>query len=251
MRDYSHFQKDSFQLGGLVAAQYNVIVLEPPKRPVPVRDVERVEVPGRSGDLVFDRGRYRNVMVDYKCVIVPDGGRSMRDAVTAFANAFASAAGYQPLTDTFDSTHFTMARVSEEIDVESIVERAGRFTITFDSKPQRYLLSGQDTYIFNTSGDEVYNDTRQAALPLITVLGSGAGVLTVQGVPVEIKELSDQITLDCESQNAYRQAGEGGRENKNGSIYAPIFPALKPGRNGISWTGGISSVEIIPRWWEL
>ena len=63
---------------------------------------------------------------------------------------------------------------------------------------------------------------------------------------VQIKALDGYVILDSDSQNAYK-----GTLNKNGTIYAPQFPVLERGKNFISWDGGITSVEITPRWWTI
>lgn len=251
MRDLSYFRKDSLEFGTESTANYEVVLLAPPDRTAPVRAVEKVEIPGRSGDLVYDLGRYNNVSISYRCAIVPTSGVSLRKAATKFLNVFAPSAGYRRLIDSFDPGHFRLARIREVINIESIAERAGRFTLEFDQKPQRFLVSGENAMRFSSSGAVIYCPTSQVALPLITVYGTGPGVLTVGSVTVEIKELTDLIILDSDRQNAYRQAGNGGKENKNGCIYAPKFPVLNPGENILSWTGGISSVQVVPRWWEL
>ena len=84
------------------------------------------------------------------------------------------------------------------------------------------------------------------ALPLIEVTGSGDITLTVGDVDVEITGMENKITLDSETQNAYN-----GAINLNGIINAPDFPVLREGANNISWTGDVTSVKIIPRWWTL
>ena len=38
----------------------------------PERDVETVEVPGRNGNLIIDRGRFKNVVQSYKAFIHKD-----------------------------------------------------------------------------------------------------------------------------------------------------------------------------------
>ena len=82
----------------------------------------------------------------------------------------------------------------------------------------------------------------------LTVTGTGAGTLTVGGRTVTIKNLPDgYVILDCEAQNAY---GAGG-VNRNATISAPEFPALETGETAVSWTGSITGVSVIPRWWTL
>lgn len=126
----------------------------------------------------------------------------------------------------------------------------GRFEVVFNCKPQRFLHEGTWAHEF-TAESGLYNTYGPAAKPLITVYGTGPGTLTVGDTTVEIKALEDQITLDCELQDAYRQVGDAAPENKNADIYAPEFPQLNFEYNAISWTGEITEVHIVPRWWIL
>ena len=85
----------------------------------------------------------------------------------------------------------------------------------------------------------------------MTVYGTGAGTVTLGQVTVPIFSIQDQLILDCDLQNAYRQSDAGILDYCNGDIYAPQFPVLQPGENPVEFTGDITGVEIIPRWWEL
>ena len=241
---------NGFTLGGVSSKEYGIIMTAPPVQVIPERDVEIISVAGRSGDLIKDNGRYKNVPLSYSCAILPLEGKTFRETVDAAIQALRVAAGYRRLEDTYNPNRFRFARISSTVSVSSIVEQAGEFTLTFDCKPQRFLLSGETAQTFTSSG-KISNPTAEIALPLITVYGSGAGKVSVGGITVEILELSDRITLDCEAMNAYRQVDDAAAENKNSSIRAPEFPALQPGDNAVSWTGGISRVEIAPRWWTL
>ena len=53
--------------------------------------------------------------------------------------------------------------------------------------------------------------------------------------------------MDSDIQDVYR-----GTVNRNADvILSEGFPQLIPGENGIVWTGGITYVEVVPRWWTL
>jgi phage-related protein len=92
----------------------------------------------------------------------------------------------------------------------------------------------------------VMNKYGHTALTIIKVYGSGTGSLWVGGTRVDFTEIDDMTILDCDLQNAYN-----GRGNRNLYIDAPEFPSLKDGENAVSFSGGITRIQIIPRWWEL
>ena len=239
-----------FTFGGECSRDHNMILTKAPPHIVAERDVETHSVAGRSGDLMHDNGRYKNVSLPYECAILPGKTQTLREAANDAVLILSSTPGYFRLENSFCPETFRMARISKQISIESVVEKAGKFTVNFDCKPQRFLISGEAPFEY-LEPSFIVNPTRFAAKPLIVVYGTGPGVLTVGKTVVEIKELEDQVTLDCEVENAYRQVGEGAPENKNKTVYAIPFPELLPGENTVTWTGGITSVRITPRWWTL
>lgn len=235
---------NTFYLGEESAETYGLIMLAPPDHVVAERDIERKEVPGRSGDVIIDNGRYKNVTVKYSCAILPEDGVSYRTTVARAVQFLKSDPAYKQLRNTYDPDRFREARVQGSYSVESIVEQAGKLEIAFDCKPQFWLASGLETLDLRES-TTLLNPTNQPAKPIITVYGTGPGVLTVGGTQCRILELADYITLDCENETARREI-----ENKNSVVSIAEFPALE-GDTGISWDGGIERIEIEPRWWTL
>ena len=96
------------------------------------------------------------------------------------------------------------------------------------------------------SGGVLYNPTGFAALPKITVHGSGSGSVRIGERALVINQITDAMVLDSETQNAY-----AGTANLNGVIEADEFPVLVRGDNVLYLTGGITSVDIVPGWWTL
>ena len=243
---YRHHNDDSLHFGDVCSRNFDIYLTDIHIADSPRRDVSFLSVPGRSGDLMVDNKRWHNVDVTYSLAIATN----FADNFDAFKAALLSQDGYQELTDSIYPDVFRMATIQQPIQPETMrYNRTGRFDVTFHCKPQRYLKSGQFD-ITSTEPFELYGDGF-VAKPIITVYGSGAGTLTIGDTTVEIKDMTDQITLDCDLQTAYRQVGDGAPENMNGSIYAPNFPELGKDKNPISWTGGVTKVKIIPRWWTI
>lgn len=234
---------NTFTLGGKCSADFGIIMTKPPALVSAERDIERHSIPGRSGDIIMDNGRYKNVTVPYECALIPPDDMDFRTAAIRVADFLRPTSAYKRLENTYAPSHFRLARVSSAISVESIMEQAGTFRIQFDCVPQRYLIEGEKE-ISMTAAGSLNNPTSEDALPLITVLGFGEGTLVVGDITVVINELNGTLILDCKNQNAYY-----GTENLNGTIRAMPFPVLVPGDNAISWTGGVTGVKIIPRWW--
>lgn len=230
----------TFTYNGTVSSTYGIFIEHRPVVTFPKRVIESINVPGRSGNLLFDTGAYDNVTVTYQIAYIHSG--SVRpDAISIATWLYQH--DYYELSDTYDSGYFRKAVYVSPLNVTDILNVAGRANITFDCKPQRYLLSGL-TAITPTSGDDITN-LYQPALPIISLTGNGT--LTVGSKTVTISGNTGTLVLDSE-----RQTAEEGGNNANSLItLSDGFPVLENGDTTVSWTGSIASVEIIPNWWTL
>ena len=220
----------------------NVFVEHFPSQSRAAKKYSRISVPGRNGDLIFEEDSFENEIQPYEIYISAKEPKLPARA-KAVAEWLYSAKGYKRLEDSYDPDVFRLAFFSGPLDIENILNMFGRATINFDCKPQRFLVSGEEeTRYFAPT--KINNPTAFEALPLITVYGSGAGVLNVGGTVVNFLSIDESIDLDCETQNAFK-----GVTNLNNTISAPEFPKLFGGENEISWSGGIESIRITPRWW--
>lgn len=238
---------NGFYFAGRSTQEFGMLVERCPTQSAPARKRTIVTIPGRNGDLHYDEGAYENYTQSYECGF--RGERSTPEQAHNVKAWLLSAGANQRLVDAHDPDHFRLATFVGPMDIENRLNKIGKCTIKFDCDPRSFLKSGESSQLFTAAGT-LPNPTAFAAKPLITIYGASAGTVTVGGVTVEIKSITDQITLDCETMNAYRSVG-GAITNANSNIYAPEFPELVPGDNAIRWTGGITQIEITPRWWTL
>ena len=223
----------------------HVVVERYPSVELAGRKLDTQSVPGRNGDLLFPQNAYQNYVQSYEIYVSAERIRLPR-AMREVANWLCGPAGYQKLEDSYDVETYRRAYFAGPLDVESVLHRFGRATIEFNCQPHRFLRIG-DVPVQVQQGQALLNPTAFTALPLITVTGTGAGTLTVGDVTVTINSMPrGVIVLDSDTQNAYY-----GAFNLNSTISAPEFPTLPAGESVVRWTGGITGVEIIPRWWTL
>ena len=209
--------------------------------------MEKISIPGRNGDLLRYDGGFSNVAFSAQCFVEGDHAA---DAIAAIAQWTLGKQGYRRLEFPWEDG-FRMAYVTSAPATECLSKGVRAFTLEFSCTPQVWTYTGQQT-IQVAKGDALYNDW-MAAKPLITVYGPGGdstatGELTIGVASVTVR-VRDFITLDCETQDAYR-----GLANANSQITASEFPVLPHGKSTVSWTmtsGDFTKVEIIPRWWHL
>lgn len=206
-------------------------------------NISTISVPGRSGDLHTHDGSYQNITGKARCFILQKERIAQAlDAVTRWSLLQPE---YHTLEVTDEPDTFRKAIVTTGPKTEVRMHVLAPFDLSFDCKPQKYYKRGQWPVKLQQSGTILHNPGFPA-LPLLTVYGSGAGSVTVGGITVQIKALDGSLTLDCDTQNAYK-----GTQNKNSDISAPVFPTLPPGDSPITWTGGVQRMDILPRWWTL
>ena len=97
-----------------------------------------------------------------------------------------------------------------------------------------------------TKGQILLNPSSVAAFPLLTVKGSGSGSVTFNGVGVTISNVGTSVTIDVKQHKAYN-----GSTSRNSTI-SGSYENLKLGKETtISWSGGVTGVDLVPRWWTI
>ena len=206
----------------------------------PKRDYEIQSVPGRSGDLVFDNKRFENVSLTYPAGIV----KNFRDNVAALRSFLLTRTGYKRLEDTYHPDEYRLALFEGPLDVKETGTIAGKFDITFNCKPQRYLKSGERTYTFTAAG-EIRNRTLFPAKPLVLIYGNGTAGIGSKTIEVSGNSYP-YVEVDCETMDAFYGANNC---TSMISLTSGDFPELVPGDNEITLGKGITKIELIPRWW--
>ena len=239
---------DGFTFGEHSTSEFSMHVEKFPELRGTQRRYKSLPIPGRNGELHMDEEVFSNYIQSYECYF--HGEESAPEVAHDIKTWLLGTSGPCKLADLYDPEHFHMAYYAGPFDVENTLNQFGRCVVKFDCSPQAFLTVGEQVQVFSVVG-EITNPTAFEALPLIHVYGSGSGSVSVNGYTAIIHSISDVLTLDCELLDTYRQVGEGAPENKNGDVTVLHYPKLSPGNNGVSFSGGITKVEIIPRWWEL
>lgn len=234
---------------GIPSTNYGIHVETPPVYATPERDYGVVHIPGRNGDLVIDNGSYKNVTRKYSISVGEIDG-NFTTLAAGVSEWLHSASGYARLEDSYESDYFRLAYYVADAEMENLFHQAGKMSIEFNCKPARFLKAGERAVPFTTAGS-ISNPTFQKSFPKLTVVVSGSGTLTIGDQTTTISGLtnSTRMVIDSELQDVYE---EGSLTNLNSKVsFSDGFPLLSPGVNTITFTGSITSVEVIPRWWIL
>lgn len=234
-------------LNGKTSTSIGLQVEIPPDYEIPERIYEPIHVPGRNGDIVMDTGAYANVERIYQ-ISIGDSNGDFSTMANNISQWLHSAPGYIRLEDTYEPNYYKLVRYGEGNSIINILQQAGRATLTFDRKPQRFLKTGETAITVNTGSATINNPTNFSSKPLIVVNGTGPGTITIGDYIISITQLSSYMHIDCEVEDAFK-----GAINMNSyiSLNKDDFPVLEPGNTVVSYTGSITSLVITPRWWTI
>lgn len=226
---------------GVASDDVHLIVERFPERPVAARKMSAVSIPGRNGDHIEQQDAFENVIQPYEVYLSGEFYGHL-PTVSRAAARWLMVKGYQRLEDSYDMDVFRLAYIQGGERFENVLNEFGRATIEFNCKPQRFLKHG-DLFRPASNGQRFINPTGFIALPQLLTHGSGAGALSLGGRTMTLSDVNETM-IDCETCQVCR-----GTENLNDTASGAFFRLEDLA--DIAWTGGITGVEIRPRWWHL
>lgn len=185
---------NSLTIGGINSLDYGIYITGEGVYDAPNRAVEIVEIQGRNGALILDKGHFENIEIKYPCGSFGEGNKTFEQRITEFKNAVLSLRGYQRLTDTYAADVYRLASCANGFEVAPVQGgKAGEFDLVFNCKPQRFLTSGE-TLVTVANNGTVTNPTQFDSQPVIEV--EGYGTITFNGYSITINnETLGTVTL--------------------------------------------------------
>lgn len=224
------------------------------------RDLSIVHVPGRNGDIIFDDGSFRNILISYDVACRYEYGLEdwIQDGLSEWLYPYEKAQ-YLRLEDSTMPYQYRLAIPYGQPKLKNIYGKNARGSITFNCRPEKFFYGGDDPIVFTgTYGTIDTSDfqIRFPAKPMITVTIAGSGALAIYKTGgnmyrVQIDDVTGTLILDCDDQEAYLADGT----NMNSHITLTgvgSYPIIEPGSNPLfARTGDISRVEIVPRYYDI
>lgn len=219
-------------------------IATPPKYVRPTRKISVTQIPGSNREVIEMEDAWESYDQPYTLFVGDGTENALNDLLNDVAVKLYKT-GEQILTDDYDTEHYRLAYYKGPFDVTNRFTKAGKFEVKFRCRPERFLNVGNvESQV--PSGGSIFNPTAFGAKPLIHITGSGNGTLTVANTTMEFSGITDYLNIDCDKMDVYRLPAE----NKN-SLMTGGFPILQSGDNIVSFTGGIETVTITPKWWTI
>ena len=229
---------------GMVVEHYPSVV-------IPQKKIEVQQVPGRNGDIVTSTGAFENYTQTYDAFLDSKYIGGLEGAMPKIVDWLLGHDGYQRLEDTYFPGVYRMAYYTGGAEFVSMFNEYGEGKLTFNCAPEKYLKSGEWP-ITMTSGKKVFNQTAFPALPIIRLKGDGlsSGTLQFNDKTISISVVPDTMVIDTKRHKAYTEA-DGSVINRSNRITGNYEDLSLAKETTVIWSGGITAVEIIPRWWTI
>jgi phage-related protein len=204
---------------------------------LPERDAETVHVAGRNGDVLLDRGCYRNEKIQY------DMFAFRLEEIFPLADFLAAARNGYVLVQDSDAPWQRIGRLSGNVPLEQIIRnKLLRWTLTLDCKPQKY--ADYNAAIAGTTSVSLAPPAGYSqSEPRIEITGSGSITLTFPQGNIIVPGLQNTLVIDSGLMLAYKTANDGTRA----AVDVPFFPVFT-GAATVSVTGSVTATKIFPRW---
>ena len=267
---------NSLTFDGQNSLDYGIYITGEAVYDAPEREVEMINVPGRNGALAIDQGRFQNISVEYKAGTFGADHSEYASKMRDFRNVLASRFNYKRITDSYHPDEFRLGLFRSGLEATPThYSSAGEFNVTFDCKPQRYLLSGTEEVEFTADGS-ITNPTLFASNPVLIVEGNGT--VQIGDYIVAISGNTTDLWIDSELfeyfipganpepltdeflDNITDEMGFNIEVVKGSIVPRPSgatvnfanheYPKIAPGANAV-YIDGITSLTIIPRWWMI
>ncbi len=208
---------------------FNIIVNELPPIQTVDDEVEYIEVPGRDGHLTITKDRKPSLEKEVVISIRPGSD-------IANIKKWLSSSGKLILSN--DPEVFYIARIQTIRELEE-VSKFGSVSLNFMCQPYGYLYSGDETLIIDSKNTILINQYAESK-PIVKVVGNGAGDVTINNKKIIIDNIDSSIVIDSELEESYSGTQE--------AFFKGEYPVFINGENAITWSGGVTRLEVIPRW---
>lgn len=221
----------------ILGSSFGIYMKTRPSIPAAKEKVDRIEVPGRDGELLVRKGVYESTEITCEFnYIGPENlwARKWREAKRWLS------VGNAELKFSDDPEVFYIISCAEVHEITKRGNRIGDFKATFITKDGlSYLMHGKREYDIS----EYLFNHGITSNPLYRITGNGLCTLMVNGRSVTAN-VSGDIIIDTEKMISYRSDGKSQNTALSGD-YEDIY--LQEGENIVSVTDGFTC-KVVPRW---
>lgn len=234
-----------FIIDGVSSLEFKTLIQERPSIPSAKRKLTVKQIPGVSGDYLFDEEAYDNVSFSLSLFTTGNSEEEVNQNRYELVHLF-NGGSYIEMQMYSDKEFVYEVSLQESIEFEP----SGRtplllpMKMTLSAKPFKRI---SDNKIWTGKSLNIHNPYYYASKPEITLYGNGDMQLVLNETEFPFKEIDEHVVIDSEVQHAYKQT-ETSVLNRNNKMYTVDFPVLEPGDNILMLKGNATKMRVNPRW---
>jgi phage-related protein len=214
-------------------AAWGLRITAPPVIPPTKRIVESINVDGREGTLTILKG-WEDISFKMRAALL---GTNIQGRFREILPVILSAKTIYFSND--PAVYLKIKHISAG-GLERKLSALYDFQLSFVCDPFYYIRNVAP--ITMTAAGSVTNLGNVFALPILKVYGTGSQTLTISGKETKLNILAGHLIVDSALMECYQ-----GGTAQNNQMQGP-FPVFNTGNTTISWSGGITKIEIEPKW---
>jgi len=225
MIGFTYREKHSREFEGLVVKTDN-------NQLISSKRFERISVPGRNGQYIFEDG-YNNKILEFDCSLIKGTIQSRRQRAREIAY-WLSGTGDLVLDGESDKAYRVVRTVSDiDLSLNQVVEN---FKVVFETEPFQ-LGTFKSISVDNPTNVTLTNSGTKEAETVMSISGTGDVSLILDDKIVNLTGLTEKITLDSKRYLVYNDL----KENKL-DLHSGDFIKIPVGNSSLEVTGLVSNI---------
>lgn len=218
---------------------FGIIIEKRPSIPLPERNINYIEVKGKSGSLTVDDETYRDITIVVNCNIIDRD--NLEEKIFCIKGWLTEGVGDLIFSHMPEKRY--IAQVVNRIDIEQSLRILGSFPIIFNCQPFTYPVFNP-AMIIEEQNYNIQNIFTFSSNPTITIYGQGDIILKIVSINsqeqiIKLFGVKDYITVDSTLMECYKDATLC-NDKMSGD-----FPKLFIGQNYVSWSGDVERIEVL------
>ncbi|MFD2305997.1 hypothetical protein [Enterococcus termitis] len=243
-------QDGTFWLNGRHSKEIHSYIRTRPKKTKAKRVVELKEAAGVNKLIPVDKEYYTNATLSLSCFYLAKNNFDiavLEDIVTEFIDTKGEYVDFIPYYDP-DFVYNVINSNEPNFEGHRGTGLGVPFSFDLSVAPFKMMIRGNESQVFNAPFT-LENPLRYSSEPYFKIWGQGDITIKINDYELILKGIEEFIEIDCdqEIQEVYKET-TAGMINENSKMYSKEFPKFLPGKNEISWTGDVKSLEVKGRW---
>lgn len=217
-------------------------IVERPVIPVPEKQIEVINVPGRNGALHIDKGGFNDIKIPVQFYInSKDNLKERFREIKAWLNIIRD---NKLILGDDPSYFYKVVTVNISTGFETQLWEHGIFTVEFTCRPFMYKIDGQ---IPKNLPSQIFNDLDYICEPTYEVIGEGLISIICNGYEVKLN-VGQSMIVDTENGLVYRE-NEYQNNKVTGNIEKlKIIPGINTFNTKLGTGAKLTSIKIKYNW---